>query len=47
MIIKSIYNIISTVYTLPWISLTITIGVCITTMVIGLLVVSPMGVTPI
>ena len=47
MIIKNIYNIINILYTLDWMTLLITIGVCITTMVVGLLVISPMGVTPI
>jgi len=47
MIIKKVYNIVETLYYLDWISLIIAIGVCITTMVIGLLVISPMGVSPI
>ena len=47
MIIKNIYNIINILYTLDWMTLLITIGVGITTMVVGLLVISPMGVTPI
>jgi hypothetical protein len=47
MMIKKIYNIIEVLYCLDWISLIIAIGVCITTIVIGLLVVSPMGVSPI
>jgi len=46
-IIKTIYNIINILYSLDWMTLLITIGVCITTMVVGLLVISPMGVTPV
>ena len=46
MIINKIYNVIKTLYYLDWISLIIAIGVCIITIFVGLLVVSPMGLVP-
>lgn len=47
MIIKTIYNIVEAFYYLDWVALIITLAVCIITMYVGLLVISPMGVNPI
>jgi len=43
----AIHNIIESLYSLDWISLIITVGVCIITITVGLLVISPMGITPV
>jgi hypothetical protein len=45
--IVMIYNFITILHSFDWVALIITIGVCITTMVVGLLVVSPMGAPPV
>jgi hypothetical protein len=45
--INIIHSFIEILYSFDWFALIITIGVCITTMLIGLLVVSPMGVSPV
>jgi hypothetical protein len=45
--INIIHNFIEILYSFDWFTLIIAIGVCITTILIGLLVVSPMGVSPI
>jgi len=45
--INIIHSFIEIIYTFDWFALMITLGVAAITIFIGLLVISPMGVTPI